>query len=152
MCSAIFMYWTTMRLLSNSPQPIMVVSSESMEPTFYRGDLILLWNRQRDVQVGDIPVVWFAGRPLPMVHRAIKVYYNQSSPTAEQLILTKGDNNLVDDTSIYPPGRPFIQQQDIIGLVRGYIPVMGLFALLAKEGPWVLYLSLAFLLVASIVL
>lgn len=53
--------------------PLMVVSSESMEPTFHRGDLIFLWNRQQRIRAGDIPVVWFDGRPLPMVHRAIQV-------------------------------------------------------------------------------
>ena len=62
-----------MCVITGSSYPIMVVSSESMEPVFYRGDLILLWNNQREVNVGDIPVVWFPGRRLPMVHRAIEV-------------------------------------------------------------------------------
>lgn len=62
-------------MVSGSRYPIMVVSSESMEPAFQRGDLILLWNQQKHVRAGDIPVVWFPDRPLPMVHRAIKVSY-----------------------------------------------------------------------------
>ena len=48
-----------------------------MEPALYRGDLIILWNHQQKVNVGDIPVVWFPGRRLPMVHRAITIL-NQS--------------------------------------------------------------------------
>jgi signal peptidase len=38
-----------------------------MEPAFYRGDLIFLWNRQERIRAGDIPVVWFEGRELPRV-------------------------------------------------------------------------------------
>jgi signal peptidase len=51
----------------------MVVSSESMEPAFRRGDVILLWNREPGIFTGDIPVIWFSGGPLPMVHQAIQV-------------------------------------------------------------------------------
>jgi signal peptidase len=65
-------------IVTNSTHPILVVSSESMEPTFYRGDIIFLWNRQEIIRVGDIPVVWFSGKKEPMVHRAIKVEHHQS--------------------------------------------------------------------------
>lgn len=75
---AIFTAWKGMCAITSSSHPVMVVSSESMEPAFYRGDLILLWNRQQIVNMGDIPVVWFPGRSLPMVHRSIAVY-NQSN-------------------------------------------------------------------------
>jgi signal peptidase len=68
-------------MVSGSNYPIMVVSSESMEPAFQRGDLIFLWNRQEHIRAGDIPVVWFHGRPLPMVHRAIKVSYDYTNGT-----------------------------------------------------------------------
>ncbi|OQD81913.1 hypothetical protein PENANT_c024G09298 [Penicillium antarcticum] len=81
----LFMLWKGACMISGSAYPIMVVSSESMEPAFRRGDLILLWNQQEHIRAGDIPVVWFPGRPLPMVHRAIKVSYqitNQSEPAA----------------------------------------------------------------------
>ena len=71
--ATLFMVWKGLCTLTNSEHPVLVVSSGSMEPAFYRGDLILLWNRQKQVRTGDIPVVWFPGRPLPMVHRAIKV-------------------------------------------------------------------------------
>lgn len=61
------MAWKAIACVSDSPTPIVVVTSQSMEPTFQRGDILLVWNRQKYVQVGDIPVVWFKGRPLPMV-------------------------------------------------------------------------------------
>lgn len=73
LCAGLFA-WMTACLITGTAYPVMVVSSESMEPTFYRGDLILLWNRRHTLRAGDIPVVWFDGYPRPMVHRAIKVF------------------------------------------------------------------------------
>ncbi|KAF8455047.1 hypothetical protein BDZ91DRAFT_852853 [Kalaharituber pfeilii] len=43
--STAFMIWKTISLISNSPSPIVVVLSGSMEPAFQRGDLLVLWNR-----------------------------------------------------------------------------------------------------------
>jgi signal peptidase I len=45
-----------------------------MAPAFHRGDILLLWNRVSSVEPGDIPVVWFQGDPLPMVHRVVQVF------------------------------------------------------------------------------
>jgi signal peptidase len=67
------MVWKSLCIITGCTHPIMVVSSESMEPAFRRGDVILLWNRKAGLFAGDIPVIWFSGRPLPMVHRAIQV-------------------------------------------------------------------------------
>lgn len=68
-----FMAWKGLSVLSASPIPIVCVISESMAPAFHRGDILFLWNRSC-VHVGDIPVIWFPGNPLPMVHRAIQVF------------------------------------------------------------------------------
>ncbi|CAG8342563.1 unnamed protein product [Penicillium nalgiovense] len=148
-----FMLWKGACTISGSKYPIMVVSSESMEPAFRRGDLILLWNQQEHIRAGDIPVVWFPGRPLPMVHRAIKVSYkitNQSEP-ARQLILTKGDNNEVDDVPLYPNGRSSVYRQEIVGLVIGYIPHVGRLILALKERSEMLLIAVL-LVVAGILL
>ncbi|GAT26317.1 microsomal signal peptidase 18 kDa subunit [Aspergillus luchuensis] len=92
----------------------MVVSSESMEPTSHRGDLIFLWNRQQRIRAGDIPVVWFDGRPLPMVHRAIQVIEPEV-----------GDNNAVDDTALYPKGQQFVYLENVVGLVADMFLMLG---------------------------
>lgn len=42
-----------------------------------------------------------------------------------QMILTKGDNNDIDDRFMYLPERPFALREEVIGLVRGYVPKMG---------------------------
>ncbi len=40
-----------------------------MEPGFQRGDVLLLWNRPHRITVGDIALVAFPTRKLPMVRR-----------------------------------------------------------------------------------
>ncbi|KAF4893769.1 Signal peptidase complex catalytic subunit SEC11 [Colletotrichum fructicola] len=97
----IFMAWKVLSLATNCAYPAMVVLSESMEPAFSRGDIILLANWQ-EVDVGDIPVIWFQGQPLPMVHRAVEILFDDGQ---ERLILTKGDNNEINDVVLYPFGQ-----------------------------------------------
>lgn len=43
-----------------------------MEPAFYRGDVLFVWNRAEVFDVGEVAVCWFEGRPLPMVHRIVQ--------------------------------------------------------------------------------
>jgi signal peptidase I len=73
------MTWKALSVLTASPYPIMCIISESMAPAFHRGDILFLWNRHSHIHAGDIPVVWFAGNPYPMVHRAVQVYYTADS-------------------------------------------------------------------------
>ena len=68
-----------MTLIANSPTPVVIVISESMSPAFYRGDLLFLSNWQQSVRVGDIPVCWFPGNELPMVHRAVNIFYDKNT-------------------------------------------------------------------------
>jgi signal peptidase len=58
-------------VLADSPSPIVVVLSGSMEPAFERGDLLFLWNRGLDTQVGEIVVYNVQGKDIPIVHRGM---------------------------------------------------------------------------------
>lgn len=80
--TGVFMSWKTLSLVTGSLNPIIVVISESMSPAFHRGDVCLLWNRRPSIKVGDIPVVWFEGRELPMVHRTIESHWHLDETTA----------------------------------------------------------------------
>ena len=41
-------------------------------------------------------------------------------------LLTKGDNNLADDTELYAKGQDYLtRSEDVIGSVVGYVPVVG---------------------------
>lgn len=56
------------------------------------------------------------------------------SPSAK--ILTKGDNNAADDTSLYARGQDYLERKDIIGSVFGYMPFVGYVTILLSEHPW----------------
>lgn len=74
--STLFMMWKGLGVVTNSSTPIICVVSESMAPAFHRGDILFLWNRTSSIEVGDIPVVWFEGAPLPMVHRVVQSFWD----------------------------------------------------------------------------
>ncbi len=135
-----------------------------MEPAFQRGDLLLLSNRTANVgpKVGDIPVVWFEGQRLPMVHRVVKtvpvalafgegVEHDLSEEMDrgkkragpdwtggehwEMMFLTKGDNNIYDDLALYPAGRDLVRRMEVVGNVVAYVPKVGWPAL------WIVYVK-----------
>lgn len=46
-----------------------------------------------------------------------------------QGILTKGDNNLVDDVILYPAGQLLVHREEVMGLVKGSLPWLGWLAI-----------------------
>lgn len=46
--------------------------------------------------------------------------------------MTKGDNNEVNDVVLYPFGQTHARQDQVVGLVRGYIPFVGLLTITAQ--------------------
>jgi signal peptidase len=92
-----------------------------MEPVFHRGDLLVLSNRKKVVDVGDVVVYNVKGRDIPIVHRVIKQHWTDDKGTEKQFLLTKGDNNPTDDIDLYARGRTYLnRQEEIVGLVEGY--------------------------------
>jgi len=72
--STAFMLWKGLGVITNSASPIVVVLSGSMEPAFQRGDLLFLWNRGMNTQVGEIVVYNVKGKDIPIVHRVIRKF------------------------------------------------------------------------------
>ena len=70
--STAFMLWKGLSVATNSSSPIVVVLSGSMEPAFQRGDLLFLWNRGMETQVGEVVVYNVRGKDIPIVHRVIR--------------------------------------------------------------------------------
>lgn len=115
-----------------------------MEPAFYRGDLLFLTNPSSEqYKTGDITVYKIPGADIPIVHRVMETHdipnhidtrqYSKSStkskppvdPTLDnQLLLTKGDNNYVDDIELYQ-GLQWLEKKHIVGKVRGFLPYVG---------------------------
>ena len=59
-------------------------------------------------------------------------------------LLTKGDNNALDDTELYAAGQRFLtRSKDVIGSVVGYIPFVGYGTILLSEYPWLKSVMLA---------
>lgn len=152
--STAFMLWKSLSVLSNSPSPIVVVLSGSMEPAFQRGDLLFLWNRDQTAEVGEIVVYNVKGKDIPIVHRVVRSFHTSRSgplkadPLAKEKsalddrvpqtkLLTKGDNNVADDTELYARGQSYLdRKEDIIGSVRGYVPAVGYVTIMLSEHPW----------------
>ncbi|KAJ5105860.1 Signal peptidase I [Penicillium alfredii] len=147
--STAFMLWKGLSVFSASSSPIVVVLSGSMEPAFQRGDLLFLWNRSPRAEVGEVVVYNVRGKDIPIVHRVVRTFPEvegsakkvkeitvDSAPTSHML-LTKGDNNLADDTELYARGQDYLnRKEDIVGSVRGYIPMVGYVTILLSEHPW----------------
>lgn len=114
-CSAL-MIWKSLMVLTESESPVVVVLSGSMEPAFHRGDILFLHMGYSPFRAGDIVVFKVADRDIPIVHRVIKVH---EKPSGVVDILTKGDNNSVDDRGLYAAGQSWINKEHIIGRARG---------------------------------
>ncbi|KAJ5456897.1 hypothetical protein N7530_012171, partial [Penicillium desertorum] len=135
-----FMGWKALSLWTGTPYPVMIVTTESMVPAFFPGDILFISNHHRNVEVGDLPVCWLPHSAFPMIHRVLRVLYEEkSNPDLtyySQLILTKGDNNLIDDTLMYPEGQDYLPRSQILGFVRGYIPFIGWFVIGLQDFRW----------------
>jgi signal peptidase I len=64
-----------------------------------------------------------------------------SNPLPSQVFLTKGDNNLFDDVSLYPGDRTLVSQEEVIGFVRGYMPLLGWIVIGFQDVYWLRYLT-----------
>ncbi|KAK7470127.1 Signal peptidase complex catalytic subunit [Stygiomarasmius scandens] len=121
-----------------------------MEPAFYRGDIIFLTNPSSSLyKTGDILVYRIPGKDIPIVHRVIEAHdsfsstivsdsgeglwsedaepglsHSSNSAISQQQMLTKGDNNPVDDLDLYE-GLEWLEKKHIVGKVSGYIPYVG---------------------------
>lgn len=142
-----FMFWKTLGIVANTSSPIVVVLSGSMEPAFYRGDVLFLWNRNQYNNVGDIVVYEIENKQIPIVHRVINEYKQVSSKNSKskkkdksqdlnttQYLLTKGDNNNGHDVPLYGHGKQYLQKdKDIVGTVKGYLPQVGYITIWISE-------------------
>eukprot|EP00759_Apiculatamorpha_spiralis_P053055 PhF_6_TR6091/c0_g1_i2/m.8918/K13280/SEC11, sipW; signal peptidase, endoplasmic reticulum-type len=148
-CSALII-WKSLMFFTYSESPIVVVLSDSMEPLFYRGDLLFLTLFPNEpVRAGDVVVFRVDGRDIPIVHRVLRVH--KESPEGFYL-LTKGDNNYVDDRGLYVPGQLYLEKRNLMGKAVGYLPSLGMVAILMNDFPelkWMLIGGLALFVITS---
>jgi len=134
-CSAL-MIWKSLMVITGSESPIVVVLSGSMEPAFQKGDLLFLTLTNDPIKVGDIVVFKLSGREIPIVHRVLKLHQKLNG---DMDILTKGDNNSVDDRGLYPPGQKWLNKSHIIGRARGFLPYIGMVTIIMNDYPSLKY-------------
>lgn len=126
------MFWKGLMVVTGSESPIVVVLSGSMEPFFFRGDLLLLFNDSSPIQVGEVVVYGVDEKKIPIVHRVVRVH---ASMDGRVELLTKGDNNSVDDRGLYPPGQEWLPADHVIGRARAFLPKVGMVTILMNDYP-----------------
>ena len=57
----------------------------------------------------------------------------------EVFLLTKGDNNQVDDRGLYSPGQDWLQRRHIMGRAQGYLPYIGMVTIIMNDYPMLKY-------------
>ncbi|KYQ99722.1 microsomal signal peptidase subunit [Tieghemostelium lacteum] len=131
--STALMIWKFLIIFSGSESPIVVVLSGSMRPAFDRGDLLYLdYDEKSPLRSGEIVVFKIEGKEIPIVHRVLNVHENAAG---DYLILTKGDNNTVDDRSLYNKDQRWLTRDHIIGRVGGYLPYVGMITIVMHDYP-----------------
>ncbi|EKX73134.1 signal peptidase 1, putative [Theileria equi strain WA] len=133
------MFWKLSMILTGTDSPIVVVLSGSMEPSFYRGDILFLMKKE-PITSGDIVVFKVPGRNIPIVHRAISLH----AGIDDLSVLTKGDNNEVHDRGLYPHGVKWLDNANILGTVLLKIPQIGIASIYLNEVPAFKYAVTAF--------
>ncbi|KAF6151163.1 hypothetical protein GIB67_037371 [Kingdonia uniflora] len=127
------MIWKGLMCFTGSESPVVVVLSESMEPGFQRGDILFLKMNEDPIRTGEIVVFNVDGHDIPIVHRVIEVHERQD--TREVNVLTKGDNNEIDDRLLYVPGQLWLQRPHIMGKAVGFLPYAGWVTIIMTEKP-----------------
>ncbi|KAG0231969.1 Signal peptidase complex catalytic subunit [Actinomortierella wolfii] len=140
MLFGVFMSYKAWGLYTNCESPLVVVLSGSMEPAFYRGDILFLSNPKTPIEIGDICVYKISGRDIPIVHRVIDRH--DGKKPQQQLLLTKGDNNMGDDRILYQEtnyGQLWIRPNEVVGRVQGFLPYLGMFTIYMTDYPYLKY-------------
>jgi len=151
-----FLIFFILQLALNTQYPIVVVISDSMEPNIYRGDLLFLngiddpatirngtvEEKDGEIIVFDASGLWMDAPVVPIVHRVVGKFYNDSLDM--WFFYTKGDANENMDGSPHPwvMGVP-VPASRIHGIISGRIPYIG----------WIkIYLTDYFLLIPILII
>jgi len=135
------MLWKGLMVVTKSESPVVVVLSGSMEPGFHRGDILFLTLFTDPFVPGDVVVFQIEGRDIPIVHRSMSVHQRADGSFS---MLTKGDNNQVDDRGLYAHKQNFIGRKEIMGRAVGFLPYVGMITIWLNDYPW-----LKFILIGS---
>jgi len=136
---AVFTLQVGLKVALHTDSPLVIVVSESMEPVFYRGDVVLLKGISEenidDVHLNDVIVYKRPGYEYPIIHRVREIKTVELDGKVEKCFVTWGDNNWAPDPD-YPtpygmiPCVPAYAVEDKAVLV---FPKIGLIPLIIRE-------------------
>ena len=86
--------------------------------------------------MGEVVVFKIKDRDIPIVHRVMKVHEKASGAVE---LLTKGDNNRVDDRGLYAPGQRWLEREDILGKAVGTLRYVGMVTIALNDYPVLKY-------------
>jgi signal peptidase len=152
-CSALII-WKCLSLYTNCSSPIVVVLTGSMEPAFFRGDILFLSLSDEPIQLGDIVVYKLEGKDIPIVHRITRVHkktnvnaLSEHEYDQDLKYLTKGDANPRDDRfGIYNNGMEWLTRKETIGRVNAILPYIGMVTIIMNDYPYVKYIIIGILI------
>ena len=102
----------------NVSTPLVVVEGNSMIPTLYNGDLVLIHKPPPDeIHVGDIIVYFSPSTSRLVIHRVIHINTLMINNRVKYYYITKGDNNPINDVSQGLEPVTGIPYNDILGVV-----------------------------------
>jgi signal peptidase I len=141
-----------------TPIPIVVVTSSSMVPTLYVGDVCVIQrvsadqyavgnhdNRTGDIIVFDAHDI-YPSLTEPVIHRIVNRTYDNA--TGHYLFMTQGDNQLTNPVPDGWPTHPWTEDTKIYGRVILTIPWIGnIFLFIRGGGVWLLALVLAVVII-----
>ncbi len=114
---AVFAFEYGLKFALHTDSPLVIVVSGSMEPVFYRGDVVLLkgisMDNIDDVHVNDVIVYKRPGYEYPIIHRVREISEVNLGGKTEKCFLTWGDNN-------WAPDPPYPTQYGEIPCVPAY--------------------------------
>ncbi|WP_297459872.1 signal peptidase I [Thermococcus sp.] len=98
---AVFLFQFGLKVALHTDSPLVIVVSGSMEPVFYRGDVVLLKGITEDniddIHVNDVIVYKRPGYRYPIIHRVREIREVNLGGKREKCFLTWGDNNWAPD-------------------------------------------------------
>nr|MDO8100920.1 signal peptidase I [Candidatus Njordarchaeota archaeon] len=146
-----------LQVVMGTPIPMVVVTSGSMEPTLYRGDICIIQKVTPDQYVvgnhttrtGDIVIYDATGLAQgtyssgePIIHRVVSRKYDNA--TGHYFFLMQGDNVLSNPD----PDADWVEDTRVYGKVIFTIPWVGnIFLFLREGGYWILIAALAVIIV-----
>ncbi|CAE6971665.1 Sec11a [Symbiodinium sp. CCMP2592] len=135
------MLWKVVMVTTNCESPVFIVQSGG-DLRLHRGDIFFLTGSD-SFRAGDEVVYQVPGRDVLVAHRVANVH---EEPDGTLALLTKGDDNVVNDRGLYPQGQLFLTRPEIVGRVSAYLPYLGILILMLND-----YLYLKYWLFFSMV-